>query len=62
MHHLIAILAAAFGFLTGGHTLQPADATPPIGMGTPVRPASAGLPVGMSKPIRPSDASPPIGM
>ena len=62
MHQLIAILAAAFGFLTGGHALQPQDATPPIGMGAPVRPADASPPIGLPGPVKPSDASPPIGM
>jgi hypothetical protein len=51
MHQLIAILAVAFSFLTGGLTLHPAAATPPIGIGAPVRPADASPPIGMAKPV-----------
>ncbi len=61
MHQLIAILAA-FGFLTGGHAVQPADASPPIGMDAPVRTADASLPTGLPGPVRPSDATLPTGM
>jgi hypothetical protein len=65
MYQLIAILAA-FGFLTGGHSFQPADASPPTGIGAPVRPADASPPIGMAKRTptgpRPMDIFPPTGL
>lgn len=64
MHQLIAILAAAFGFMTGGHALQPGDASPPIGMAklSVQHPADAISPIEMGKKVHPADAIPPIGM
>jgi hypothetical protein len=62
MHQIFAILAAAFGFLTGGHGLQPNDVIPPIGAAQPAsRPADGTLPIGMARGVRPHDVIPPIG-
>jgi hypothetical protein len=58
MHQIIVILAAAIGFLTGGHTMQPQDAIPPIGMGQ--APHAATTP--HAGTMRTMDAIPPIGM
>jgi hypothetical protein len=59
MHQLIAILAAAFGFLTGGHSAQPQVAILPIGLSQPVHSATATHAGAMH---RPTDATGPIGM
>jgi hypothetical protein len=53
MHQLIAIIAAAFGFLNGGHTAQPQDAIAGIGMAKPI-------PTATSTTRRPMDAIPPF--
>jgi hypothetical protein len=58
MPHLIAILAAAIGYLTGGHTVQPQDLIPPIGD----RLAHAATSAHASTTRRPMDAILPIGM
>ncbi len=58
MHHIIAVAAAAFGFLTGAHPLQPQDAIPPFGASHAAQPA----PTPASRTNRrPMDAIPPFG-
>lgn len=62
MHQIIAIVAAAIGFLAGGHTMRPMDASLPIGMAQPAPPPPAAKAVSHPISPRPMDASLPIGM
>ncbi len=60
MHQLIAILAAAIGFLTGGHTVQLHDAAPPIELNQPAHPAHSAVAAPARTTRRPMDANPPF--
>jgi hypothetical protein len=62
MHQIIAILAAAIGFLAAGHTVRPMDASLPIGMAQPAPSHPAAKAASHSISPRPMDASLPIGL